>query len=105
MNILTAKESATREITIYSVAGCPYAQRTRILLSIKNIDARLIELDLSKKRPDWFLAINPAGKVPAIVHAERPLNESSVINEYLQEVFPDPSVFPSDPYQKRFRES
>jgi glutathione S-transferase len=101
MNILTATESAAREITIYSVAGCPYAQRTRILLSIKNIDARLIELDLSKKRPDWFLAINPAGKVPA----ERPLNESSVINEYLQEVFPDPSVFAADPYQKRFRES
>ena len=94
--------SASRDLTIYSVAACPYAQRTRILLGIKNIDAKLVELDLSKKRPDWFLAINPAGKVPAIVHGGRPLNESSVINEYLEETFPYPPVFPADPYQKAF---
>lgn len=102
MTTLTARDSAPRDITIYSVAACPYAQRTRILLGIKNIDARLGELDLSKKRPDWFLAINPAGKVPAIVHAVRPPNEPSVINEYLEEVFPAPPVFPGDPYQKAF---
>jgi glutathione S-transferase len=94
--------SASRDLTIYSVAACPYAQRTRILLGIKNIDAKLVELDLSKKRPDWFLAINPAGKVPAIVHGGRPLNESSVINEYLEETFPYPPVFPADAYQKAF---
>ncbi|MGZ5875370.1 MAG: glutathione S-transferase family protein, partial [Bradyrhizobium sp.] len=92
-------------ITIYSVAACPYAQRTRILLGIKNIDARLVELGLSKKRPDWFLAINPAGKVPAIVHAGRPLNESSVINEYLEEVFLIRPSFPAVPTRKPFRES
>jgi glutathione S-transferase len=102
MNIFSATKTASRDITIYSIAACPYAQRTRILLGIKNIDARLVELDLSRKRPDWFLAINPAGKVPAIVHDGRPLNESSVINEYLDETFPDPPVFPSDPYQKAF---
>jgi glutaredoxin len=64
MNAHSAKNTASRDITIYSVAACPYAQRTRILLAIKKIDAKLVELDLSKRRPDWFLAINPAGKVP-----------------------------------------
>jgi glutathione S-transferase len=102
MNVPSATNSASRDLTIYSVAACPYAQRTRILLGIKNIDAKLVELDLSKKRPDWFLAINPAGKVPAIVHGGRPLNESSVINEYLEETFPYPPVFPADSYQKAF---
>jgi glutathione S-transferase len=100
MNTASATSPASRDITIYSVAACPYAQRTRILLGIKNIDAKLVELDLSKKRPDWFLAINPAGKVPAIVHAGKPLSESSVINEYIEETFPDPPMFPADPYQK-----
>ena len=102
MSAASTTKAVSRDITIYSVAACPYAQRTRILLGIKNIDAKLIELDLSKKRPDWFLAINPAGKVPAIVHDGRPLNESSVINEYLEEIFPDPPVFPADAYQKAF---
>jgi glutathione S-transferase len=102
MNVSSATNPASGDITIYSVAACPYAQRTRILLRLKNIDARLVELDLSKNRPDWFLAINPAGKVPTIVHGGKPLSESSVINEYLEEIFPDPPLFPADPYQKAF---
>jgi glutathione S-transferase len=102
MNVTSVTNPASRDITIYSVAACPYAQRTRILLGLKNINARLVELDLSKKRPDWFLAINPAGKVPAIVHGGKPLNESTVINEYLEEIFPHPPLFPADPYRKAF---
>lgn len=85
---------------IYSVAACPYAQRTRILLHLKGLQAELVELDLSKPRPAWFLDINPAGKVPALVHDGRPLSESSIINEYLEDVFPKPSVFPADPYRR-----
>lgn len=87
-------------LTIYSVGACPYAQRTRILLQLKRLDAEVVELDLSKPRPPSFLELNPAGKVPVLIHASRPLNESSVINEYLDEVFPDPPAFPADPYLK-----
>lgn len=87
-------------LTIYSVAACPYAQRTRILLHLKGLQADLVELDLSKPRPSWFLNINPAGKVPVLVHDGRPLNESSVINEYLEDAFPERPVFPADPYRK-----
>lgn len=87
-------------LAVYSVAACPYAQRTRILLHLKGLHAELIELDLSKPRPAWFLDINPAGKVPALIHNGRPLSESSVINEYLEDVLPKPAVFPVDPYLK-----
>lgn len=34
MTTLTATDSAQCVITVYSVAACPYAQRTRILLGI-----------------------------------------------------------------------
>lgn len=88
----------TSGLTIYSVAACPYAQRTRILLHLKGLSAELVELDLSKPRPDWFLKINPAGKVPALMHDGKALNESSIINEYLEDVFPEPAAFPRDPY-------
>ncbi len=88
------------QLTIYSVAACPYAQRTRILLEMKGLRAEVVELDLSKPRPTWFLDINPAGKVPAVVHGGKALNESSVINEYLDEIFPNAPAFPRDPYQR-----
>jgi glutathione S-transferase len=88
------------EIEIYSIAVCPFAQRTRIVLALKDVPFDLTEIDITKPRPEWFLKLNPLGQVPVIRHQGRVLNESSVINEYLEDVFPTPRVFPADPYQR-----
>lgn len=85
---------------IYSMAVCPYAQRTKILLEIKGVDYDAVEIDISKPRSPAFLEINPTGKVPTLVHNGKVLNESSIINEYLDEVFPEIPLLPTDPYQK-----
>lgn len=87
-------------LTIYSMWACPYAQRTRILLDLKQIAYALKEIDLTKPRPEWFLAMNPSGKVPVLEHAGRILNESSLINEYLDEVFPATPAYPRDPFER-----
>ena len=87
-------------IEIYSIAVCPFAQRSRMVLALKGVPFELTEIDITKPRPDWFLALNPLGQVPVIRHAGRVLNESSVINEYLEDVFPDPPVFPADPFRR-----
>ncbi|MBA1147747.1 glutathione S-transferase family protein [Ectothiorhodospiraceae bacterium WFHF3C12] len=86
------------DVTIYSIEMCPFAQRSRILLDLKQVEHDLVEIDITKPRPDWFLELNPAGKVPVITHRGKAINESSVINEYLEDVFSDPPVFPEDPY-------
>lgn len=88
------------DIEIYSMWACPYAQRTRILLDLKRIPYKLVEIDLTKPRPAWFLTMNPSGKVPVAVHDGRILNESSLINEYLDETWPEPPVFPRSPYER-----
>ncbi|MCP5195319.1 MAG: glutathione S-transferase family protein [Gammaproteobacteria bacterium] len=87
-------------VQLYSMAICPFAQRTRILLNLKNIEFDLTEMDSTRQMPDWFLKLNPLGQVPVIHHDGVILNESSVINEYLEECFPVPCLFPSTPYQK-----
>lgn len=92
--------SLSDSMTIYGVAACPYAQRTQILLHFKQLDFEAIELDLTKPRDPEFLKLNPAGKVPVLIHRGRALNESSVVNEYLDEVFPEHPAFPADPYLK-----
>lgn len=86
------------DLTIYSIEACPYAQRSRILLEAKQVPFELVEIDITRPRPSWFLELNPAGKVPVIVHNGRAINESSVINEYLDEVFRDPPMLPEDPF-------
>lgn len=44
-----------------------------------------------------YLALNPNGVVPTLVHHGRAIIESSAINEYLDEVFPSPPLKPADP--------
>ena len=48
---------------------------------------------------DWFKAINPNGQVPALDHDGKIITESTVICEYLEDVFPEADpVRPADPY-------
>jgi glutathione S-transferase len=83
-------------LELYSFAACPYAQRVHITLLEKQLDFTLTEIDLFN-RPDWFLAISPYGKVPVLRHDELTLHESSIINQYLDEAFPEPPLMPESP--------
>jgi glutathione S-transferase len=47
-----------------------------------------------------FLAINPDGQVPALVHDGAVITETSVINEYLDDAFPDPPLRPKSPLER-----
>ena len=50
---------------------------------------------------DWFKKINPNGQVPALEHDGKIITESTVICEYLEDVFPDtPRLRPDDPYRR-----
>lgn len=53
------------------------------------------EVDLSNKSEE-FLAVSPTGKVPVVVVDGDPLNESNVVNEYLDEVLDGPHLLPED---------
>jgi glutathione S-transferase len=92
------------EIKLYSAVVCPYAHRTRLVLQEKGIDFDLIEIDLQNP-PENFRKISPYGKVPAITHNNERVWESAIINEYLDEVFPNPPLLPSNPTPKNFTSS
>ncbi|MDX2270342.1 MAG: glutathione S-transferase family protein [Cyanobacteriota bacterium] len=86
-------------LELYSAVVCPYAHRTRLVLLEKKIPFDLHEIDLQNK-PPHFHEISPYGKVPAIKQGEERVWESAIINEYLDEVFPDPPLLPTDPLKK-----
>jgi glutathione S-transferase len=69
-----------------------------ITLLIKDIPFDITYIDINDP-PDWFLDISPFGKVPVLRTNHSVLFESSVINEYLDEITP-PSMLPEDPLQK-----
>lgn len=81
---------------------CPYVQRAAIALTEKGIPFTRTYIDLNRK-PDWFTAISPLGKVPLLRVRENDgevvLFESAVILEYLEETLPR-SLHPADPLER-----
>ncbi len=84
-------------VELFSFEACPYAQRTRMVLIEKAVEFELHEIDLFN-RPAWFREVSPYGKVPALRHDGRVVYESAVINQYIDEVFPQPPLMPADAY-------
>lgn len=89
-------------LELYHAGASTCSQRVRFVMAEKGIDyeSRPIRLELGEHLHPEYLAVNPNGLVPAIVHNGRAINDSSVINEYLNEVFPGNSLIPEDPYQR-----
>ncbi len=57
-------------------------------------ETRLLDYGTTMKGAD-YLAINPMGKVPAIVHAGRTVTECAAICAYLADAFPDAGLAPA----------
>lgn len=83
------------ELKLYSARACPFAHRSRLVLAEKKLKFELVEIDLANK-PAWFSGVSLYGKVPALEHDGRRIVESAIVNEYLDEVFPEPPLLPSD---------
>jgi len=88
-----------KTMQFYHAEVCPFAQRTLMCLLEKNLDFDHIEIDLRNK-PDWFDDISPYSKVPVLKNHETLIYESSIINEYLDEAYPDPSLMPEAPGER-----
>ena len=85
---------------LYNAPQSTCSQRVRYALHAKALKFEERKLDLfsgDQLQPE-YLAINPNGVVPALVHDGVPVIDSAVILEYLEDVFPDDSPMrPSDP--------
>jgi glutathione S-transferase len=89
----------TPKIKLYDFRTSPNCQRVKVVLEEKKLAYELIPIDLNKKeqkRPE-FLKLNPYGKVPVLVDGDTVLYESCIINEYLEEKYPQPPLMPQDP--------
>lgn len=82
-------------ITLYDADRCPYCARVRIALAEKGIEYETVEIDLDD-RPAWIYDKNPLGRVPVLEEDAFVLPESAVINEYLDERYPEPPLWPAD---------
>ncbi len=86
-------------IKYYHAEPLANSLKSMIPLKEKGIAYESIYVDLHKfeQHSDWFLAINPEGQVPVLDHDGVIITHTTVINEYLEDVFPDVPLRPRDP--------
>jgi len=85
-------------IKLYDYPDCPFSQKVRVVLAEKDLEYERVLVDLRKgeqKTPE-FLKLNPYGKVPVLIDEDVVIYDSTVINEYLNEEYPNPPLMPED---------
>ncbi|CAA6654875.1 unnamed protein product [Spirodela intermedia] len=74
------------------LGDCPFCHKVLLTLEEKDIPYETKLVDLSQK-PQWFLEINPEGKVPVINFGDgRWVSDSDVITQILEEKYPEPPL-------------
>lgn len=85
-------------IRLYDYPDCPFCQKVRVVLAEKDLEFERVHVDLRKgeqKAPE-FLKLNPYGKVPVLIDEDVVVYDSTIINEYLDEEYPNPPLMPED---------
>ncbi|MED6216388.1 putative glutathione S-transferase [Stylosanthes scabra] len=91
---------AQEDVKLLGFLESPFVCRVQIALKFKGVEYTLVAQHL-KNKSEELLKYNPVHKkVPVLVHNGRPINESLVIVEYIDEVWKGKSILPAVPYHR-----
>ena len=85
-------------IKLYTFPPSTNSRKVRIALLEKGLEFERINVDLTKreqKNPE-YLQIHPFGQIPALDDEGFIVYDSTIINEYLEDEYPYPSLMPND---------
>ena len=86
-------------LTLYHHGSSVCAAKVRLALDEKGLewDGKYVDILKGEQFDPAFQKLNPKSLVPVLVDGNNVITESTVINEYLEQVYPDNPIFPQDP--------
>jgi len=93
---------AIMTFTLYHHGSSVCAAKVRLAMAEKGLEWEGVYIDILKGEqfdPD-YLKLNPKGVVPTLVHDDLVIPDSTVIIEYLDQIAPETSVHPKDPWSR-----
>jgi len=89
-------------LTLYHGDTSVCSQKVRLALTEKQLEwtGSFIDLGKGDQFDPEYMKLNPNAVVPTLVHDGKVIIESSMINEYVDDAFPDMPLRPADPYSR-----
>ncbi|GAU41831.1 hypothetical protein TSUD_177420 [Trifolium subterraneum] len=88
------------EVKLFGIVGSPFVVRVEIALNLKGVQYKFVE-EKKGEFSDTLIKYNPVyKKVPVLVHNDKPISESLVILEYIDETWKQNPILPSDPHKR-----
>jgi glutathione S-transferase len=90
------------KLVLYHHGSSACAAKVRFALAEKKLDwtSRYVDILRGEQFDASYLALNPKAVVPTLVHGDAVVVESTVICEYLEEVFPNHPIYPTTPLER-----
>ncbi len=93
-------------IHLYSDSRCPFSHMVRIILHIKDMDFKIIDVNINQRSD--LMQINPYNETPVLLDdidknnkkKDLILLDTNIICEYIDERFPHPQLMPIEPAEK-----
>ena len=88
-------------LTLYHQGSSVCSAKVRIALHEKGLDwqGMIVDIFTGEQFEPWYLKLNPNAVVPTLIDDDRVIIESTVICEYLDDVFTSPPLRPADPLE------
>lgn len=91
-------------LKLYNYFRSSTSYRVRIALEFKGLKYEYSPIHLlnngGEQHSKNYRALNPAGEVPTLDHDGKLIGQSFAIIHYLESIYPNPTLFSSDPYKK-----
>jgi maleylacetoacetate isomerase len=95
-------DAQPRDLVLYAYWRSSASYRVRLALAAKKLPHRVVPVNIvtGEHTEEPHLSRSPTGYVPSLVIDGVPFFESIAILELLDELYPDPPLYPKDPYAR-----